>query len=214
VREFIPEYNRVKARFPGICEAVFLAVRNKESEHDNMARDLKIPFLIEDWRRQDEMRYFHVYGPKEGAKILIMTRDGVPIAVSDCKTKSDIERVVLEMEALLNFMRPNNQRTWQERTNFFRTARLAAFATGRADPYLVGHLIDVDAMRTVGIKSVSAVLKVSAEGQVTNATVASGEGITPELSKALSEALLKSAVVPAIENGKFVDGTYQLRLEP
>jgi hypothetical protein len=149
----------------------------------------------------------------EPPSLLIVTRTGVPIASSRGKTKAETERALLELEAMLSLMRPGDKRAWPERLYYYRAVRLASFKTGRADPMLVGHLLDLDSLRVSGIKTVEASIAVAADGKVTSAAVHPTDGITVEFGNVLSESLRQSAMVPAVENGQFVDGTCQLRIE-
>jgi hypothetical protein len=118
------------------------------------------------------------------------------------------------MEALLTVMRPGNQRSWPDRLYFYRAARLGAFKTGRADPMLVGHLLSMEALAKAGITTVAATLEVAADGTVTSAVVQPTGGVTSENAVMIAETLKKSAVVPAVADGKFVDASFEIRLEP
>lgn len=213
MRELIPEYQRVRERHGPLVEGVFLSVRHRASEHGNMVRDLHVPFLIEIFDRRHHMEALRQYAPPEGPMLMLMTRTGVPLAQSDCKSKADIERVCLELDAIVALSRPSNRRTWADRLYFYRNVRQAKFRTGRADPMLIGHVLDFDALRKAGISVVEASLQVAADGTVTAVDVLPTGGVTKETAPLLAAPLEKSAFVPAVQDGEFVDGVYSLRFE-
>ena len=213
VREFLPEYQRLRARYPGALEVVYFGVRHNEAQHLQMMRDLQMPWLTPDPRELADVRRLQAYGPPQGQRLMLLTRDGVPLAQSDCKSKTEVATLIGELELMLSFLRPTAKRAWPDRVYYFKAVRLAAFKTGRADPMVVGHLLDTGALHTAGITAVEAKLHVSAGGEVTNAEVETTGGVNAETAAMLTQTLLKSAVVPAVENGGFVDGTVEFRLE-
>jgi len=213
IREFIPEYRRLREKYGDRVEAIYLGVGNNQGEQERMVDDLDLPFLIENYDRRLFLKDLRSYAPGKPPALWVMARQGVPVAFSECKTKGDLERACLELETVFALMRPNNGRTWQDRLHYYRAMRRAAFATGRGEPMLIGHPLDLDELKKAGLESVVADLKVSADGKVTSAVLQPTAGLTRELATAIGQALLQSAVfVPAVENGQFVDGTFELRL--
>lgn len=213
-RDLKPEYERMRARFPGLMEAMFFGVRHTETEHNRMAHDLTMPWMIEEYRAVNRLRSIARFATRDLPSLMIVTRDGVPVAFSDCKSKSDMERACLELETLMTLMRPDNRRTWNDRLHYHKAVRQAAFRSGRADPLLVGHQADLAGLRQAGIKTLSADLKIAADGTVSDVSVHPVTGLDDTMKSAFADALQKAAFVPAVENGQFVASSYTVTLEP
>lgn len=214
VEEFLPEYKRVGERFPGTFEVLFFGVRHGEAEHLLMMQRLKMPWLTPDRNELGDLRRLQLYGPSEGQRLLLITREGVPVASSECKTKGEVDALVGELEAMLFLMRPTAKRAWPDLIYYFRAVRQAAFQSGQAEPMLIGHLLDASSLQKAGISVVAARLQVSADGIVTSADVQPTGGVTSEVAAMLAQTLMKSAMVPAVDNGKFVEGSVEFRFEP
>ena len=88
------------------------------------------------------------------------------------------------------------------------------FASGHADPVLVGNPLVPEGLKKNGVLQVDATIGVAADGQVTEVSVKPDGNVSQKMLAALGDALKKACVfVPAVDNGKSVAAIYNYHLE-
>jgi hypothetical protein len=103
-------------------------------------------------------------------------------------------------------MRPDNPSSWNDRAYYLRAVQPAAYRTGRCDPVLLGNPFRAEALKQRGVFRFDATIQVAADGHVTGVSVKPDENLSPAMAEVLGDALRQAVLVPAVENGKFVDG--------
>ncbi|MDX2185350.1 MAG: hypothetical protein SFV32_00315 [Opitutaceae bacterium] len=199
-------YNDFKTRFPGKVEFVMVGVRHNRTEQKKMMVDMKVPFLsIDPWELSSTFALAKAAG--EPPLALLMNRDGTILGVANEQTALDA--IYKEIEALLGFHRLNDPRTWKDRLYYHKLVQPRKFATGSAPPMLVGDPFDADKLREHGVAAFTAVVTVNAAGEPQSAKLKPGAKVPEDLAPQLEQVLLRAAFVPAVKNGKFIDGEYE-----
>ncbi len=214
VTAFQLNYRRIQQVFPGQMEAVFVGQRMEHDRQLDMARSRRMPWLIADPKHQSKMKTLLRDIPAEASVIVAMTRNGVPLLSA---SGQDEERMRAFMDSLARFMRlleKDNPRNWQDRRRYLAAARPVEFATGRAEPELMGHSLPPDILRKHAVSCVEARMEVGADGAVGGIEVARTGGVTDALAPGIADALKRGTLfAPAIENGAPVAATYAYRYD-
>ena len=181
-----------------------------------MATTMNVPWLICDLYDQQKMGVARRMAPAEGFALTVFSRHGVPLFSAESPNKEATLKVFGDLSAMLELMKPENPKGWADRTYYVSAIQLAKHAKDRGEPVLVGNPIVPDALKQRKVYAFEAQMQVKADGSVGDVQVTPDPAISEKMSAAISSALKKAAMVPAVENGKFVDGsyTYRFRTEP
>jgi hypothetical protein len=115
---------------------------------------------------------------------------------------------------LLDLLRPENRRSWKDRAYYLSVVQPVAYATGHCDPLLVGNPVIAEGLKQRRIFRFDAAVHVAAGGGVTQVVFPPDTTLSPDIAGAIAGAFEKVAVfVPAVDNGKFVDGVYAYHFE-
>lgn len=208
---------RVKRVFPGLMQTVFLGARHDAGQHQNMAVDAHMTWLVADLNQQAAMSSLRGFIPAvEGANMVLVSRTGVVLAAGRA-TDTVAMRAFTDLAS--NFLwaiNAENGATWADVAHYLKATRPLQFAHAHGDPLLVGNPLRAAGLRQYGVKRVAAKLAVDAAGKVTPKLLPSPGDFAPELAPALAAALAQAVVLPAIERGKPVAGelTYLLEVPP
>ena len=211
----ISPFTRLQEAFPGQVEGLFYGLRHSAALHKSMAVSSKLPWLVADYH--DEKRMERITGfvpPEDGSfSMVVVNRDGVPVFSANNPEEAAIDKLFAYLKGLLELMRPANPHSWPDRTYYLRAVQPVAFANGHADPVLVGNPLVPEGLKKNNILQVDASIEVDANGKVTDVALKSDGIANQSMIAPLNEALKKACVfVPAVENGKFVAGTYPYHL--
>lgn len=139
--------------------------------------------------------------------LLLITREGVPIASGPVRDVPTLARILDHASALLWDLNPENRRTLPDRAHYRHVVRSAQFSVGAAPPEMLADPVPVDMLRRLGVTRLDARLELDPGGRVTQLTLRP----TPELPGALADklhaAICRSDVfLPAVQDGKPVAG--------
>jgi hypothetical protein len=153
-------------------------------------------------------------GDDDAFSLVVVNREGVPVFSALNPGDPEIGKVFADLTGLLELLRPGNPRSWPDRAYYLRAVQPVAYAHGHADPVLVGNPLVPEGLKKNGVTHVDATIAVAADGLVTEVTVKPDAGVSAKMLTALGDALKKACVfVPAVDNGKFVAGSYNYHLE-
>jgi hypothetical protein len=206
-------YDRVVAQHPGLVEAVFLGVNHDAGQNLHMITESKMPWLVARYEEQKRMQLAMQFAPKDPPSVLILTRLGVIFTNTAKPTKAAAEKTMFDFEALLTLMRSGSAKTALDRKNYLSAVQPVAYRTGHSDPVLIASPFDVDALQRMGLKRVDAMLTIGADHTVTHVDISNqGGALADNLVTALTTGLQRAVFVAAVDNGKFVDSTYEFHL--
>lgn len=207
-------YHRVRRVYPGLIEGVFLGARHDPFQHRNIAIESGMPWLVAELHRQPTMGAINRYIPaREGANLVVVTRQGVPLVAGKGGEAMDVQQFVDQACELLWQIDPTNPAGWTDRLHYLNATRPHVFAQSTVGPLLVGDPLRADVLRKYGVKRVAARLDIGADGKVSPAILSGPEDLPAELVAPMAAVLGRAVVAPAIERGRPVPGTLDYRLE-
>lgn len=208
-----PGYARIQQEYPGMIEAVFYGLGHTRADHADMAAGMNLPWLVTDLSAQGSMDRISHFAPGDGYGMVVVNRDGVPLFSSGADSEAAVKQVMGELAGLLQLMEPGNPASWKDRAYYLRAIQPTAYADGQCDPVLVGDPLRPDALKQRGVFRFEAAIQVAADGRVSDVVVKSGGDLPPEFAAPIGEALRQAVFVPAIKNGKWVNGVYAYHFE-
>jgi hypothetical protein len=206
-------YHRLQRVYPGLVEAVFLGTRHDSSQHRNIALHTGMPWLVSSLSDQGAMSTLNRYLPREGANVVLVSREGVPLLASGAGDAGEIRKFMDQVAQLLWTVSPANAAGWPDRLHYLKATRPVEFAGSSAGPLLVGDPLKPEVLRRYGVKRVEARLEANPEGRVVTARLTEGALVPAELVEPLGLALTNAIVAPAIKEGRPVAGTLDYLLE-
>lgn len=206
-------YAELQRAFPGQVEALFFGIRHNGRDHLSMASRMNVPWLVTEYDDQHEYRSIERLIPGSGYALFALTRDGVPLFGGNNPEKDEVNKIFGEVRDLLELARPDDPRAWPHRLHYLRAVQPVLHADGRSAPILVGNPLRRDALQEHGIRRIVATLQIGADGTVRDVTLDPASELPEALAPAIAQALRQAVVVPAVDRGKFVDGTLPYELD-
>lgn len=211
-----PVYTKLHGLFPREFDGILFGIDNSVSDQKNMASSMKVPYLVADPRDEASLHILSQFAPVDAkGGIMVLSRTGVALFARDLSDPDKLTEPLQQLGGVLDVLRPDNPKGWKDRAYYLHAVQPVAFARGHSDPILVGNPLRADGLRERKVYLVDAMIDVAADGHVTHVAITPDPKNTPAPMVApLASALQKSAVfVAAVQDGKFVDGTYHYRLE-
>jgi hypothetical protein len=207
-------YWRVQRVYPELMEGVFLGARHDAGQHRTIAINTGMPWLVTDFHRQVALSSLRHYVPNaDGTNVVLVTRQGVPLLGSPMADIASLRSFVDQASEFIWQIDPANPAGWSDRLHYLNATRPVEYAQSRAEPLLVGNPLRPDVLRKYGIKRVAARLAVAPDGKVTPTILSGPEDVPEELNEAISIALSRAVVAPALEQGRAVAGSLDYTLE-
>lgn len=212
----VPAYTELHAKYPDQFAGFMFGIGNSVSDQKNMATSMHVPFYIGDAFDEANLSTFTRIAPGETrGGVIVFHRSGAAIYARDLSDPDKVLEPIQQLGTLLDTIRPDNPAGWKDRAYYLRAIQPVAFATGHSDPVLIGNPFRADGLRQRKVYLVDATIAVGADGKVTNVTINPDEKNTPAAMVApLADALKRGSLfVAAVQDGKFVAGTYRYRFE-
>ncbi len=211
----IGPFQNLQQKFPGQVEGLFFGMRHDITAHVAMATQMKVPWLVTDFRQQFKLETTGAFAPGPGVfNLVALNRDGVMLFVYSSPTEAEMDKFWLEVTQMLDLMRPANPRSWKDRLYYLRAVQPVIHAGDRADPVLVGDPLLPEGLSKNKAYLVDATLQVGPDGKVGAVKLKEDSIMPAAMAPMVTEALQKmSLFVPAVDKGVFVDGTYAYRIE-
>ena len=207
-------FRRVQRVYPGVMDGIFLGARHDAGQHRAIALRSPMPWLVADLPRQDSISTLRRYIPTvEGAIVVLVTRQGVPLLANQTGDIASVRAFLDAAAELLWLIDPGNSSGWPDRLHYLNAIRPGEFAHSRAEALLLGNPLRPEGLRKYGVKRVAARLAVAPDGKVTPTILSGPEDLPPELHEAISIALSRAVVAPALEQGNPVAGSLDYLLE-
>lgn len=209
-----PNYQRIQNLYPGLAHGVFFGLAPSVAEHEAMALNAWMPWLITKYNQQGRLSTLRRFVNYQTPLFAILTRDGDPLVLDEPADMNVVRRMVDQFVELAWLTHPYNNRAWPDREHYGRAVRPLQFADSAAGPELIGNPLRPDGLRVRGVKRVEARLEIDATGKVTGATLLPGASVPEKFAGPITDAIKRSAVfLPAIERGQAVASTYDYVLE-
>ncbi len=203
--------HELQKRYPHAVEGLMFGLKHGSLDHRNMAVQMKVPFLVADFAEQPKMRAVLALVPAAGFGLVVCDPNGVPLFVSQVETDEAAQALMAEVGNILEVIRPDNPKGWNDSEHFWKTAQPVLHAGDRCEPLLVGDPLNALKLRELGVESFEAAIDVSAEGDVTGVAIAPGAACPPDLLEPIAQALHQARLVPAVDHGRFVAGSHRYR---
>jgi hypothetical protein len=182
-------------------------------DHYDVATHTHGEWLFANFGSEALMRTIVQMTPTNLYGTLVITRRGIPLFGPDAATDDQVKDTFAKFNELLNHMRPDDPKVWLAQAHYHYAVQPVAFINGHADPMIMGDPLSAAVLRKMKIFKVDATFHVSADDKVTSVDVVPN-GMSPAMVKMFSDGFQKKCVfVPAVDHGKFVDGTYAYHLE-
>ena len=209
-----PFYRRVQRVYPGLIDAVFLGTRHDGWQHNEIAINSGMPWLVADFTKQNRMSTLTRFIPPEtGTSVALVSRHGVPLVAGRAGDAEAVRTFFDQVAELLWLMAPANPAGWPDRLHYLNATRPVEFARAHADPVLVGNPLRADGLRKYGVKRVAARFAVAPDGKVTPTLLSGPADVPAALAGPLTAALTRAVVAPAIDRGQPVAGNLDYVLE-
>lgn len=193
--------------FPGMVEGVMYGLRHSKAEHKNMATSRKVPYLVTDFYDQGSLDTLNRFLPHLYS-IMVLSREGVPLFSADQPDKAAIDGLFAELRGLLDLSRPENPKSWPGRGYYWTTVQTFLHAQGHGDPILVGNPLVAHGLVQRKVFRFDAQIQVGADGTAYQVTMMPDDLLPEKMAAPIAEGLKKAVFVPAIQDGKFVEGVY------
>jgi hypothetical protein len=199
--------------YPGLVQGIVYGSFESQQDHLYNSVNTRGDWMYAIYDEEVRMKNIQHMVPTNIYGIVVMTRDGVPLFGPDATTDDQVKATFANFSAMLAHMRPNDPKVWRARAHYLTAVQPVAFADGHSDPLLMGNPLLESALRQMKIYQVSAKFRVAASGAITDVDVSSPD-MTPAQIKQFSDGFKRGCLfVPAVDHGKFVDGTYSFRMD-
>lgn len=209
----VPLYSKLKGIMPDEFEGVYFGLRHNAYEHSNMVKSLKLPWLVCDLHEQGKIAALGRFAPGAGYSMLIVTRNGIPLFAAQDPEPEKVKELFASLAGMLDLMLPENPKAWPDRQHYLKAVQPVAHPQGVTEPVLVGNPLRADGLVQRKVLRFNAAINVAADGSVSGVTMSPDELLPEKMSDPIANALKKAVFVPAVENGKYVDGVYHYHFE-
>lgn len=202
----------VQQKFPGMVEGLMFGVKHSSTDHEKMAIQMKVRYLVADYSQENGMDKIARLAPNFGYGVVVCNSGGVPLFLPvKGETDEEAKKIMTDLTGILGLLQANNPGTWAPRLYYWKAVQPALHASDKCEPMLIGDPLNVQALRERSVNRFEATLFVSAEGAVTAVSMVPGADIPEALVQPISEALQQAQFVAAVDAGKFVAGKYLYR---
>lgn len=206
-------YAKVLKAYPDLVQGVVFGVGDTAQDQFDISVNTKGDWMFTVFETEVQMRTLTHLIPTNLYGIVVMTRNGVPLFGPDAATDDEVKATFSNFMGMLDHMRMTDPRVWLARAHYFRAVQPVAYAHGHADPMLMGNPLVGSTLRKMKIYKVDATFHVAADGKITAVDVTPYD-MPPNTVKMFTDGFQRGCVfVPAVDNGKFVDGTYKYHME-
>lgn len=206
-------YAKIIKDYPDMVQGVVFGVGDTVQDQFDISVNTKGDWMFTVFESEVQMRTLTHLIPTNFYGVVAMTRNGVALAGPDSATDDQVKSTFRQLTGLLEHMKPNDPKVWMARDHYFRAVQPVAFASGHSDPLLMGNPLVESTLRQMKIYKLDATFHVAADGKVTSVDVVPYD-MDPKTVKMLSDGFQRGTLfVPAVDNGKFVDGTYAYHMQ-
>ncbi|HZZ20132.1 MAG TPA: hypothetical protein VFE25_12220 [Opitutaceae bacterium] len=205
-------YAKMMHDHPETIQGVIFGVGEEIGDHMDLAVNTHGDWMYTEFATEVEMRTLKRLIPTNLYGIVVMTRDGIPLFGPDASNEEQIKTIFDQVNGMLVHVEDKDIRDWKARDYYYTNVQPVAFASGHSDPLLMGNPLRDAVLRKMKIYNVDATFHVKADGTITSVNMKPGE-LAPDMEKKFADGFQRGCLfVPAVDNGKFVDGTYEYHM--
>jgi hypothetical protein len=207
-------YARLEKDYPTRFQGVVYGLETESmQDYMDVAANTKGDWMFTQFQEEMKMRATQKMTPSNLYGIVVMTRDGIPLFGPESSTDEQVKATFDKFSGLLSHMRPDDIRAWKDRAHYLRAVQPVAFASGHSDPVLVGNPLDDAKLRGMKVYKLDASFQIAADGTIKDVVV-NPDGLAPNMVAMFTSGFKRACLfVPAVDHGKFVDGTYAYHVE-
>lgn len=199
-------------RHPDILKCVLFGSNYTHREWIREIRDVPTQCLFVSANDPAQLPTLRRFIPETGYGIMVLSRDGVPLFSESNPDEDAVKALWRRISEFVGLLDERNPHAWWALA-YYRTAeKLGEHPQGRVEPELIGTPIVHDSLKKLKVESIDATLRVAPDGTVAEVTdVTSDRPLAPKIEEAIAAALKMAVLVPALEDGKPVEGHYVYR---
>jgi hypothetical protein len=206
-------YASLMKSYPDMAQGVVFGVGDTAQDQFDISVNTKGDWMFTVFDTEVQMRTLTHLIPTNLYGIVVMTRNGVPLFGPDAATDDQVKDTFQKFTGLLDHMKATDMKVWIARAHYFRIVQPVAFGNGHSDPMLMGNPLVEATLRKMKIFKLDATFHVAADGKITSVSVTPYD-MTPGTVKMFTDGFQRGCLfVPAVDHGKFVDGTYTYHME-
>ncbi len=207
-------YSNMVKRFPDLVQGVVFGLQTEDMQaYSDVATNTKGEWMFVQFRSEITMRTLQKLTPTNLYGIVVMTRNGIPLFGPESQTDEQVKAIFQKFTGMLELMRPEDPKGWIARAHYLRAIQPVIYANGHCDPVLVGNPLYASKLRQMKVYNLTAKFQVAADGKVLNVDV-DPTGMEPNMVAMFSSGFKRACLfVPAVDHGKFVEGTYNYHVE-
>lgn len=165
-------------------------------------------WMTADPGRLAEIAVLRGFMPAVTSELLLVTRQGVPIASDAVRDVTSLARLLDHASALLWDLNLENRRTLLDRSHYRRAVRAAQASGNDAASEVLANPLRVELLQRLGVARLDARIELDAEGHVTDLTLQPTSVFPAGSADMLRAAIRRSDVfLPVLQDGKPVAGT-------
>jgi hypothetical protein len=130
-------YARLKRVYGDEMETVFLGVRH--DRNDGFMKTMKVRWLTVDYALRSSIDPYRLFAPSSGAGMVLLTREGAPLVMTETNDLQGMKRFVDELCAIMGAADEHNSLFWKDRAYYLTNVRPVQFASAAAPALLVGN---------------------------------------------------------------------------
>lgn len=206
-------YATLMKDYPGLVQGFVYGSFENTQDHLNNSMNTRGDWMYTVFDEEVRMKTIQRTVPTNIYGILVLTRDGVPLFGPDSNTDDEVKETFSRFTQMLAHMLPNDPRVWRARAHYMTAVQPVAYADGHCDPLMMGNPLVDAALRQMKIHQLTAVFQVEANAAIKSVDVSSPD-MTPAQIRQFSDGFKRACLfVPAVDHGKFVDGSYTFHFE-
>lgn len=203
----------LQADYPGMVQGLLFGVQEQAGEDVVYPSSMRDGWLVADPRAEFTMDEIRALTPSKSFGIVVMTRNGLGIYESNADDADQVKVIFDKLRSLLAVVDEDNPNGWDMRARYWKAVRPVIYEDAKADPVLLGNPLVASKLRLMKIYQVDATFQIAADGSVNSVVVQPG-GLAPNTVAMLQNGFKRvSRFAPAVDHGKFVEGTYVYHLE-
>jgi hypothetical protein len=209
----IPPFEELAKRYPHMVEAFYFGMDSPRFEQAATAHYMHMPWPIADVERRSTLPTMLRHAAPEDYGIVVFSRDGDPVFAEAMPHEADVKKLFASLEGLVGLMQSENPKSWGARGYFWGAVQQKKFADGQSGPLLIGNPFLATGLIQRKVYRIDAQIHVTADGKITDVKVKPDSQMPEKMAAPIAAGLKHAMLVPAVDHGKFVDGTYEYHFE-